>query len=404
MDLSLSADQEIFRENVRRYCREEFANKNRPEGRLPFSREHWSAYAQFGWLGLLLPEDVGGVDGSIIEVAIILEEFGRTLVAEPYLSCAVLAAQVMNRASNPEQRRTLLAPMIRGELLVSLAHSESQGRGDTAFVETVAYRHPNGDYVLCGNKAVVLNGSFADKFIVSARLAGPSSNAQELALFVVDKDAPGLARRGYYTIDGRDAAEVTLENVVVGIDAILTAGDSALLAIEEATQYAITGLCAEAVGAMDNVVKVTAEHLKTRRAYGTTLNRFQALQHRLADMLAEVELSRSLLYCTFAAFSTGDRDARKRAVSAAKSFIGRSAKFVAANGVQLHGAQGLADDYLIGRHFKQLTVAEALFGSSEFHLQQYSRLSGIRAAAPKHDSMTATQSECVLVQAGATGG
>jgi alkylation response protein AidB-like acyl-CoA dehydrogenase len=266
--------------------------------------------------------------------------------------------------------------MIRGKLIVSLAHTESAARGDTACVETVAHRHPSGEYVLHGKKALVLAGPIADKFAVSTRLASENGAHGRIAVFLVDRDAPGMRRRDYHTIDGRCAADLTLEDVKVGEDALLITEEFGLLAIEEAMDFAIIGLCAEAVGAMDKIIKVTAEYLKTRRAYGSTLNTFQALQHRLADMMVELEMSRSMLYCAFAAFSGSNLVERRGVVSSAKALIGRSAKFVAANGIQLHGAQGMVDDYMIGQHFKQLTVIEAIFGCSDFHWERCASRSG----------------------------
>jgi alkylation response protein AidB-like acyl-CoA dehydrogenase len=370
MDLSFSVEQKMLGENVGRYCRDRLERKSLQQKDVAFSREHWTVFAKMDWLGVLMPEEVGGVNGSIIDACIILEEFGRHLVVQPYLPCAVLAALTIERATNTTQRGALLGPMIRGEIIVSLAHTELAARGDTACVETVARRHSSGEYVLHGEKTLVLAGPIADKFAVSARLASENGALGRTAVFLVDRNAPGMRRRDYHMIDGRCAADLTLEDVKVGKDALLISEEHGLFAIEEAIDFAIIGLCAEAIGAMDEVIKVTAEYLKTRRAYGSTLNMFQALQHRLADMMVELELSRSMLYCAFAAFSGSSRVERRRSVSSAKALIGRSAKFVAANGIQLHGAQGMVDDYVIGQHFKQLTVIEALFGCSDFHWEQ----------------------------------
>jgi alkylation response protein AidB-like acyl-CoA dehydrogenase len=370
MDLSFSVEQQMLRENVGRYCRDRLDRKNLHQNDVAFSREHWTAFANMDWLGVLIPEEVGGVSGSIIDACIILEEFGRYLVVQPYLPCAVLAARTIEMATNTEQRGALLGPIARGELIVSLAHTESAARGDTACVETVAHRHSSGDYVLHGKKTLALAGPIADKFAVSARLAPENGAHGRIAVFLVDRNALGMRRRDYQMIDGRCAADLTLEEVKVSKDALLISEEQSLLAIEEAIDFAIIGLCAEAVGAMDEIIKVTAEYLKTRRAYGSTLNKFQALQHRLADMMVELELSRSMLYCAFAAFSGSSLVGRRRSVSSAKALIGRSAKFVAANGIQLHGAQGMVDDYVIGQHFKQLTVIEAIFGCSDFHWEQ----------------------------------
>jgi len=370
MDLSISMEQQVFREEVRRYCHEHLQKKNSPQDGSGFNRENWEMFASLGWLGVLLPEDMGGSNGSIIDACIILEEFGRNLVIEPYLPCAILATKTIHNATNAELRASLLAQMIAGKLIVVLAHAEHETRGNTAFIETVAQKNSSGAYVLRGRKSVVSAGSIADQFAVSARLTGADSKDAGMAVFIVDADAPGLRRRNYSLIDGRPAADLTLKDVTVTPDSMLISGDYGLSAIEDATDFAIIGQCAEAVGAMDKVIKTTAEYLKTRRAYGTTLNKYQALQHRMADMFIELELSRSMLYCIFAAFSEPSQRKRRALVSSAKALINNSAKFVAGNGIQLHGAQGMADDYLIGQHFKQLAVLQGLFGSSDFHWEQ----------------------------------
>src|SRR5262249_7817176 len=314
MDLSFSAEQEMLRANVGRYCRDRLDRKSLRQNDVAFSREHWTAFANMDWLGVLLPEEVGGINGSIIDACIILEEFGRYLVVQPYLPCAVLATRTIERATNNEQRGALLERMVRGELIVSLAHTESAARGDTACVETVAHRHSSDEYVLHGKKTLVLTGPNADKFAVSARLASESDDHGRIVVFLVDRNASGMRRRDYQMIDGRCASDLTLEEVKVGKDALLISEEHGLLAIEEAIDFAIIGLCAEAVGAMDEIIKVTAGYLKTRRAYGSTLNTFQALQHRLADMMVELELSRSMLYCAFASFSGSSRVERRRSV------------------------------------------------------------------------------------------
>jgi len=370
MDLSISMEQQVFREEVRRYCHEHLQKKSSPKDGPGFNRENWENFASLGWLGVLLPEDMGGSNGSIIDVCIILEEFGKNLVIEPYLPCAVLATMTIHNATNAELRASLLARMTAGKLIVALAHAEHETRGNTAFIETVAQKNSSGAYVLSGKKSVVLAGSIADQFAVSARLTGAGNDDGAMALFIVDADAPGLRRRNYSLIDGRPAADLVLKEVTVAPNSMLMSGDDALTAIEDATDFAIVGQCAEAVGGMEKVIKTTAEYLKTRRAYGSTLNKFQALQHRMADMFIELELSRSMLYCMFAAFSEPSQRKRRALVSSAKALIDNSAKFVAGNGIQLHGAQGMADDYLIGQHFKQLAVLQGLFGRADFHWEQ----------------------------------
>jgi alkylation response protein AidB-like acyl-CoA dehydrogenase len=349
-----------------------------PEG---FSREHWAAYAQFGWLGVALPEDVGGFGGSAVEMALILEEFGRFLVLEPFLSCAILAAQVVNEAGHSQQRKGLLPALIQGKLMLALAHEEREARGDVQFIETRAER-VNGCYQLTGQKSQILGGGSADMLIVSARTSGGNRDRDGVSLFLLRPSAPGISQRRYRTVDGGYAADLAFCKVNVGTEAMLGGEGQGIAAIEHALDQAIVGICADAVGGMEQVITITRDFLKTRRAYGTTLSTFQALQHRLADMSVELDLSRSMLYRALAALTWTDIDARHRAVSAAKALVGRSARFVGSCGVQLHGGLGMSEDCMVGHLFKRLTVIEALFGSSDYHLKQYSRISFGSSANP----------------------
>lgn len=373
MDFTLSAEQILLRDAVRQHCQEQYrfherlAILRRPEG---FSREHWRSYARLGWLGVTLPEDVGGFAGSLVDLALIMKEFGRALVLEPFLSCAVLAAQAVNAAGNKQQRQHLLSAMVKGELLLALAHFEMESRGDVQFITTRATRTANGGFLLSGRKSLVLGGGIADQFVLSARSYGGPHDWEGISLFLVPANAPRLVRRGFRTVDGGNAAELEFTQLEVEATALLGEEGCAAGAIQQAVDQAIISLCAEAVGAMDKVVTVTRDYLKTRRAYGTTLSTLQALQHRLADMLVELELSRSMLYRALAGAANPDWQARRKALSAAKALIGRSGRFVGSQGIQLHGGIGMSDEYIIGHLFKRLAVIEALFGNSDFHLSQ----------------------------------
>ena len=380
MDFVLTEEQKLIRQTVRSYCDKQYRFPDRLNllrSTERSNRKHWKAYAEFGWLGAILPEDVGGSAGSLVDLAILLEELGRYLPIEPFVPCAVLAGQIINAAASPEQRQTLLPPMIRGELLLALAHTEAPGRGDTHFVQTRAVQTSRGRYAITGHKPLVLGGGSADMLVIAARTAGDSRSRYGLSLFLVPPDAPRLERRSFFLFDGEEAAELRLHEVEVEAGALLGVEHEAADAIEDAIDHAIVCTCAEAVGAMDNVVTSTRDFLKTRKAYGTTLSTFQALQHRLADMLVELELSRSMLFRVIGALASPERLVRRKAVSAAKALIGKSGRWVGAQGVQLHGGMGMAEDYVIGHLFKRLSAIDMLYGSSEFHLQQYARFSGM---------------------------
>jgi alkylation response protein AidB-like acyl-CoA dehydrogenase len=373
VDFSLSEQQSTLRDSVHRYCHEHYDLQSRQQtlrSTQGYSKRHWAAFAGLGWLGAGLPEAAGGYGGSMIETAIILEEFGRALVIEPYLPAAILAAQTIWLAGGREWQRALLQPMIEGQLLLALAHTEPGGNGVDTAVATAARALPGGGFALNGKKSMVLGGNRAHRLIVSARTSGEANDRSGVSLFVVDDTSPGLVRRNYRTLDGSGAADLVFNEVAIRADCLMGPEGEGLGPIERAVDFAIVGLCAEAVGSMDQVITTSAEYLKTRRAYNTTLSTFQALQHQLADMLVELEMSRSILHRALAAFSIEGTLQRQQAASAAKALVGRAGKLVCARGVQLHGGMGMVNDYLIGQQFKRLTVIEALFGDSDFHLNR----------------------------------
>jgi alkylation response protein AidB-like acyl-CoA dehydrogenase len=343
-----------------------------PEG---FSRAYWSTFAELGWLGVALPADVNGSGGGAVENALILEEFGRSLVLEPYWSCAVFAAQLLNYRATREQRFELLKPLVDGNLLIAVAHSEANAGACVEHVEAHAIDDINDGFVISGRKSLVVGGASADKFIVSARTSGATEDRVGISLFVVDRLASGLSRRHYKLLDGSVACDIEMTNVRVNKNDILGHRDSGAEAVELAVDQAAVGLCAEAVGIMDSVLYITSEYLKTRRQYGVTLSTFQALQHRMADMFVEVELSRSMLLRALSALNHEDRTARHLAALAARIHVSKSGKFVCNNGIQLHGAMGVVEEQMIGQYFKRMVVTSGLFGGVDQQLTRYSSLS-----------------------------
>lgn len=374
MDFSLSTEQVALRDGVRRFCIEHYAFKQRQivaRDHHAFRRQNWDLFAELGWLGAALPEHAGGSGGSAVEFAIIAEEFGRAMVLEPYLADAVVPAQaILASTPNPACNR-LLDSLVTGHLLFAFAHSEPDAGAGCTGVAMSARRSPNGSFRLNGRKTPVLGGTHADRLIVSARTDGTPGDRSGLSMFLVDPKHQGVLARSFRLLDGTDATELRFSDVDVPETALLGTEGTAVEAIEAAIAIMLLGLCAEAVGAMDDVITATSSYLKTRRAFGTTLITFQALQHRLAEMLIELELSRSIVHRTLAVFaSTEDSAMRLAAASSAKALVGRSARFVGANGIQLHGGMGMVEDYLIGQHFKQLTVIDNLQGNSEYHWSQ----------------------------------
>jgi alkylation response protein AidB-like acyl-CoA dehydrogenase len=372
LKFTLSPEQTQLRESVTRYCKEHYSLRNRalilksPGG---FSRAHWTAFAELGWLGAAFPEDVGGTNGSAIESTIILEQFGRSLVVEPYWSYIVFAGQLINSFASVRQRSELLTPIIQGKLLVSVAHNEFESTGRLDHVNTTATLEQCG-YTVNGHKSLAFGGPSADKFIVSARTDGKTRDLKGIVLFAIDRQAAGLQRRDYRMIDGTPASDLTLKNVKVSRDALIGSVDGGLDALEFAKNQASVALCAEAVGVMEAVLFTTRNYLRLRRQYGVTLNTLQALQHRMADMFVEVELSRSILFRALSLLDDEDPANRHIGALSAKVHVGQSGKFVCKNGVQLHGGLGMTEDHIIGQYFKRLAVISNIFGSAQHQINE----------------------------------
>ncbi len=367
MDFTFSAEQTALQDSVRRFREREYGFEQRrlivesPDG---FSADHWKTFAELGWLGVGLGEEAGGFGGGPIETALIFEEFGRGLVVEP-LAAHVVALQALVLAAG-KGRQNLVAAMVAGEERIALAHFEPEGRGDSRHVSARVEAAGDG-YRLSGHKALVIGGASADRFLISAR------DGDGVSLFLVDRNAPGLRLQIYRTLDNHRVADIWMEGVALDTASLLGPRGGALDAIETAVDHGIIALCADAVGAMDAALWMTRDYLKTRQQFGTTLNNFQALQHRMADMLIETELSRSILYQGLAALGFPDRDARQAGVSAAKVQIAKGGLFVGGQAIQLHGGIGVTEEHPIGHYYKRLFVIAQLFGNADHHLDRFRR-------------------------------
>ena len=370
MDFDYSDEQQLLRESVARFVREEYsfaARKQLVASGQAFSPAHWSLFAELGWLAVPVPEACGGMGGSAVDNAIILEEFGRGLVLEPWIPTLVLGAGAIASLASEAQQESLLPRVIAGELQLALAHSETAARYDNAAICTRALPGNEG-WQLDGNKCVVLNAPAAQLLLVSAR--EPSGVT---GVFLVEPSTAGLSMRSYRNIDGSVAAELVLDGVKLPADARLGDAPDALPALSHLQDRAALLVCAEAVGAMAVLLQKTVDYTRTRRQFGVPIGSFQALQHRMADMFIEVEQARSiLLMALLTADGGGDVP---RAVSAAKSRIGRAARKVGQESIQLHGGIGVTDDLDMGHYVKRLVVIEALFGNSDWHLRRFAETS-----------------------------
>jgi len=373
MDFDLSNEQRLLDETVRRLIKDEYAFERRKKYRAErdgFSRELWARYAELGLLGLTLSERHGGFGGGAVETMIVMESFGRGLVVEPFLATVVLGAGLVQALGSRAQQEAILPRVAQGELLLAFAHSERTARYRLSHVETEARRAGDG-YRLSGQKGVVLHGDVADKLIVSARTSGGARDSQGISLFLIDRDAQGVAVRSYPTIDGLRAAEIELEGVRVGREALLGPENGAYMAIEHTVDRALAALAAEAVGLMEALNATTLEYLKTRKQFGVPIGSFQALQHRMVDMTLEHEISRSMAILAALSADSNDRTQRRRAISGAKVQIGRSGRFVGEQAIQLHGGIGMTDEYIAGHYFKRLRMIDQTFGDVDHHLDQF---------------------------------
>jgi pimeloyl-CoA dehydrogenase small subunit len=382
MDFALTEEQELLRHSVQRLFADHYAFDARkryaqePDG---YSRALWARYAELGLLGLPFAEEHGGSAGGPVETMIVMEEVGRALALEPYLSTVVLAGGLLRLGGGKALCADLVPKIAGGDLMLAFAHAERQSRYDLADVAASARREGAG-YVLDGAKSLVLHGDSAGKFIVSARLSGGQRDRDGLALFVVDAAAKGVSTRGYATVDGLRAAEVTLAGVRVDAGAAIGEPGKAYPLIERVVDTAIAALAAEAVGAMTAMHEQTVDYMKTRKQFGVTIGSFQALQHRAAEMLVALEQARSMaMLATMMGAEENVRE-RRQAISAAKVQIGRSARIVGHGAIQIHGGIGMTMEAKVGHYFKRVTTIDTIFGDADYHLGLLAESGGLVAA------------------------
>lgn len=363
MNFELNIAQTALKDTVRSFTEQKYRFDDRvallKKGRAA-RQANWSVFAKNGWLGAAVPAIYGGLDGGVAETALIAHEFGRALVVEPYLGCAVMAAQTMLAVASPQQLERFMPDLVAGKSKMALAYSEQQLRGMPEPIFLRAERAPDG-YTLYGCKTLVLGGADADRVIVSAIAA------EQPVLLLVDAASPGLTVNTVELHDGSHAAQLAFEGVFVPTERLLGVDAAALNGLRLALAHGTIALCAELVGVMERAIEITAEYLTTRVQFGRTIGKFQTLQHRLADMATEMELSRSMLLALMVAVEGGDKNTIQRLVSQTKSLVGRAAKTICGQAIQMHGGIGMTDECPIGHYFKRAVVADIILGSSDSH-------------------------------------
>ncbi len=358
MNFDFDEDQRALADTVRRFVAKEYGFERRRairDSNAGWSREVWQALADLGVLALAIDEAHGGLGHGPQETGLVMNAFGAGLLLEPYLASAVIAPALIRRAASADFQERWLPAIAGGESVLVLAHADARG---------APVRERDGK--LSGRKAVVAHGGCADLLLVSAR-----TSSGDTGLFAIAPGTDGLTVRDYPTLDGQRAADLVLSETPA---ARVGAGDTAD-AIDAALDIGLAALCAEAVGIMDATVATTTEYLKTRQQFGQPIGRFQALQHRMADMLMHLEQARSMSYLAAMHCTIPNQPARQRTLSAAKVTVGQACRFIAQNAVQLHGGMGMTDELMLSHWFKRLTAIELSFGDSDSHLARFARLS-----------------------------
>ena len=381
MDFDLNDEQRQLKDSLDRLLADSYGELAKRHGYMKepkgYSAALWKQYADLGLLAVPFAEEHGGLGQGLTETMIIAEGFGRALALEPYLATVVLAGGALRHSGNDALLKELVPAIVEGRTTLALAHQERQARYDVADTATTARSDGKGGYTLEGEKAVVLHGDHADKLIVTARASGGRADRGGIGLFLVDAKANGLTRRRYPTQDGMRAADVTLSAVRVGPEAVVAGPDKGLGVLERVIDEAIAALSAEAVGAMGGLQELTVDYLKTRKQFGVPIGSFQVLQHRAVDMLTALEQARSMAYYATMMAAEPDAGQRRKAMSAAKVQIGRAAKHIGQEAIQLHGGIGMTMEYKAGHYFKRLTMIDMAFGDADHHLRELARAGGL---------------------------
>ena len=375
MNFQHTEDRRMLADSLNRYLSENNSIERRhqsAEGTLGYSTSLYTGLAELGAIGALFPEEAGGFGGSGFDVSLVFECLGRNLAVEPMLGALVVGQALI--AAGTDAQRALLEGIVSGGAVAALAHDEPGSHYELSHVAMTATQTANG-WVLNGSKAVVPLGDSADLLLVSARTAGNAQDADGISLFLVPGTAAGLTKRGNGRIDGGRTAELTLANVAVGADALLGTEGQGLVVLERISGYALLALASESLGAMDVAKDQTLEYLRTRKQFGVPIGSFQALQHRMADLLLEVEQARSAVINAAAAIDDTDRLAREKALSAAKFSVGRIGTLVAEESIQMHGGIGMTWELPLSHYAKRLVMIDHQFGDEDHHLARFIALS-----------------------------
>ncbi len=372
MNFELSEEQKMIQQSVERFVQENYdlTNRIKISSEDPgYSKDYWSSMAELGWLGLAFEEEDGGFGGNQIDTLVLMEQFGKGLVLEPFLANVVLGGGAIKRGASQTIKDSIIPGIMDGSIHVTLAYAEEQSRFDIEDVATSA-REEDGNFIINGKKSMVLNAESADKIVIVARTSGSQVDENGISLFIVDATSEGIERENFPTVDGLRASEVIFENVKVPSENLIGEKDKGFEILQAVVNDAILALAAEAVGAMEVLYKDTVEYTQQREQFDHALSDFQVLQHRMVDMFMEYEQCKSLLFRATME-TVQDPKLSQRTVHALKHLIGKSGIFVGESAVQLHGGMGVTEELRIGHFFKRLLVIDSQFGNADFHLNKF---------------------------------
>jgi alkylation response protein AidB-like acyl-CoA dehydrogenase len=370
MRFTPTPEQQQLGDMVQRFLGQQYSFEARRrilDSREGWSREIWSKLAELGLLSLQVPEEQGGMAPAVVETLLTATATGKAMLLEPWISSAVIGSVLIRQLGSPRQREEMLSAMAAGERIAVPAHFEAGGRYELQRVATAARRGGNG-WTVKGQKSVVLHAPAADLLLVSARTSGAVDDAAGISLFAVAREAPGVSLSPYRTLDGVCAADLEVTNAS---GTLIGAEGAALPALLAAFDQGLAAHCAEAIGALQATLDATVEYTKTRQQFGVPIARFQALQHRMADMLIHVEQARSMSYLAAMRAAEPEGRDRRRALAAAKVVVGNACRFVGQQAVQLHGGMGVTDEIAVSHLFRRLTALEMALGDTAHHLEQF---------------------------------
>jgi alkylation response protein AidB-like acyl-CoA dehydrogenase len=373
MNFDYNEEQQLLADSVKRFVGKDYDFESRKKvvaSDKGYSEDVWGTLAEMGLLGLPVSTDYDGFGGGALDMMGIMESIGEGLVVEPFLA-TTMGAQFVSRGGSDAQKKAVLPQVVAGKLRMAFAQTEKGARYSLAHVATQAKKSGSG-YVIDGVKAVVVHGPCADKIVVSARTSGAVTDSKGISLFLVDAKAPGVTMKPYRTLDELRAADVVFKGVSVPADALLGKEGEGLVLIEEIVDYGTALVCAEAVGAIKSANDATLEYLKTRKQFGVPIGAFQALQHRMVDMVISYEQAKSMacLACD-KVDSEKDPAERKRLVSAAKVRVSEACRHVSQESIQLHGGMGMTEEMKVSHTFRRLTMIAQQFGDIDHHLERF---------------------------------